>query len=353
MGLPDLKIRFEAAGKEAAQRTKQGVVALIVKDAKANGVHVVTEAEDIPGELGADNKAYIQRALTGYINRPSKVVAAVIPAAGAAVDGLALLTVYDYDYLAGPPVMEAAEGKALADAIVEKRKLRYIGKAVLPDQAADNEGVVNFSASGIQAGGATFTGAQYASRVAGMLAGTPVGCSATFAAMPEVTDVTTPGKAELDAAVDAGKLVLFNDGRKCKLGRAVTSKVTIGPEESEILKKIKLVETVDLIRYYAVTTVEDEYIGKYYNSYDNKCLLLTAVRAFLGTLEDEGVLEKGSSNAEVDVTAQRKWLQEQGADVSGMSDDDLKQANTGSYVFIRLRGRLLDAMEDFNIVLMF
>ena len=61
--------------------------------------------------------------------------------------------------------------------------------------------------------------------------------------------------------MDAGKLILVDDGRKIKLGRAVTSKTKLAATDPEMLKKIKLVAAVDLIRYYAITTVEDEYLA--------------------------------------------------------------------------------------------
>ncbi len=82
-------------------------------------------------------------------------------------------------------------------------------------------------------------------------------CSATGAELPEVTAVDAVSAP--DAAVDAGKLILVDDGRRVILGRAVTSKVTLQKGEPAALKKIKLVGALDLIRHYAITTVEDHH----------------------------------------------------------------------------------------------
>ena len=98
---------------------------------------------------------------------------------------------------------------------------------------------------------------------------------------------------------------------KAKLGRAVTSKTTLTGGEPELLKKIKMVAAVDLIRYYAMTTVEDEYLGKCANSYDNKCVLLSAFADFFATLEARGVLRSGSGGAELDAEAIRAYLLDQ------------------------------------------
>ena len=220
------------------------------------------------------------------------------------------------------------------------------------------KGVINFVATGMKAGDTSFTTASYSSRIAGVLAGTPSDCSATYAPLEELTEVTAMDSP--DAAVDAGKLFLIDDGRQVKLSRAVTSKTTLGDEDPEMLKKIKLVAAVDLIRYYAITTVEDEYLGKCANTYDNKCILLVAFSDFFTSLEAQNVVQSGTSGAELDAEAIREFLlteaEEAGntAEVSrikALSDDALRKEDTGSHVFLHLYGHVLDAMEDFHITL--
>lgn len=101
--------------------------------------------------------------------------------------------------------------------------------------------------------------------------------SATYAPLPELTDVDRLTRDELDAAVNAGKLALKWDGRKVKVARAVNSFVTTSQGMLDSFKKIKIVEIMDLIRTDITATAEDSYIGKYANTYDNKLLLVTAV----------------------------------------------------------------------------
>lgn len=349
MGLPELTFAYSTAAQTVSRRSKKSIVALIVQDAGLEkGVYTVASEADIPSELGADNRAYVKRALLGYISQPQKIYLAVVGSEEAPVDGMALLTALDYDYLAGPPTLTSEEAAAIAAKVKELRQGNYVGKAVLPKQAADHEGIINFDTDDITAGGETFTAAQYCSRIAGVLAGTSAQGSATGAALSEVTGVKTLTEQELDAAIDAGKLVLHHDGRKVRIGRAVNSLVTLAGE-SRILKKIKAVETIDLIHYYAVTTADDEYRGQCANSYDNKLILVAALREFLRQLEDEDLLESGSSGAELDLESTRAWLKEQGVDVTELSDSEILQHSTESYVFISLYGRILDAMEDFKI----
>lgn len=360
MGLPQLTFALKKAADTVVARTAQGIIGMILKDTKSIGVHVIYQESDIPTDLGADNIAYIKRALTGYINRPNCIYLSVVNSDGGTVtDGFAALGQYSYDYLVAPPDVTTPDTTTLVNLVKEQRKGRYIGKAVLPDTAADHEGIINFVATNIKVGTTTYeTGGKYASRIAGVLAGTPADCSATYAPLPEVTGVDA--MEDPDKAINSGKLILINDGRQVKLARAVTSKTTVGDDEPQALKKIKMVAAVDLIRYYALTTIEDNYQGKCSNTYDNKCILLTALRSYLKTLEDGDVLLEKSSGAELDAAAIRAFLIEQVSKagdteeanrIKALDDAAVVKEDTGSYVFIRLYGYVLDAMEDFAVVL--
>ena len=83
IGLPKLKIAFEAAAQAAANRSKRGYVGLIVRDKKAQGLHKLSSDAMIPMELGEANKAHIKTAFEGSDRgRPSLVYLAVVPPDG-------------------------------------------------------------------------------------------------------------------------------------------------------------------------------------------------------------------------------------------------------------------------------
>ena len=77
--------------------------------------------------------------------------------------------------------------------------------------------------------------------------------------------------------------------------------------KGDIYKSIKAVDTMDLIYNDIHSTCEDNYIGKYPNNYDNKCLLLVAVQQYLEALRDDEILDKDIFVG-IDVKAQRDWL---------------------------------------------
>lgn len=353
IGLPKLEQEFYAAAQAASARDKKGVVALILRDAKAAGLHEVVWESDIPAELGEANRRNVERCMTGSdMGTPSKVYLAVIPPdgeSGAATlaPALALLDNYSADYVAGPPDMSEAECGELAAWIKKRReKGGNTEKAVLPHTAADHMGIVNFTTDDIKAGAETFTAGEYCSRIAGILAGVPSTCSATSCVLPEVTGV--PAVEDADARVGKGELFLIRDGVQVEIARAVNSLVTVGADQREDWKKVKIVETMDLLTYFGTTTIKHGYRGKCANSYPNKLLLLLAFETFFKTLEPD-ILQKGRSSMDLDLDNQRKWLKNSGADVGSMTDQEIREADTGSYVFLLGLVKILDTMEDFLI----
>lgn len=350
MGLPNINIAFKSTAASAVQRSEKGVVALILKDAKENGGHAYTNVTQVPSTLGAANQAYVQRAFLGYVNPPRKVLVYVLPAAEALTDALNWLATQVFDYLAGPPDCSEAEATAIATWIASRRTNdAAICKAVLPNKAADSEAIVNFTTDDILVGSTEYTTAQYCARIAGLLAGTPMTISCTYAPLPEVADIGRLTKAEMDTAINAGKCILFHDGEKVKVGRGVNSLQTTTQDKGDAWKKIKLVEVMDMIQADIRTTAQDAYIGKYANSYDNKCLLISAIKGYLTSLEQAGILQAGSSGVGIDVAAQEAHLQSIGVDTSKLSEQKLKEANTGDKVFLQASIKILDAIEDINL----
>ena len=348
---PKISVTFTELGISAVNRGSKGVVAIIVRDAAEVEPVAITQATQIPAALGEANRAYIARAFTGYVDPPKKVLVYTAPVEGDEdlADALGWLATEDFDYLAGPADCSEQEAAAIAAWIKSQRAMcgaKY--KAVLPNCAADSYAVVNFGADKLYAGKETYTAAQYCARIAGLLAGTPMSISATYAPLPELTDVHRLTHDEQDEAIAAGKLIAIWDGRKVKLSRAVNSMTTTTAGMLDSFKKIKIVEIMDLIRTDITATAEDSYIGKYANTYDNKLLLIAAIRGYLMGLANDKLI--GSDfTVEIDLDAQAAWLNSNGTDTAEMSDQEIKEAATGTQVFIRIKCTILDAVEDITI----
>ena len=347
---PSVSVVYTELGITAINRGDKGVVAVILRDTASVDPVALTQASQIPSTLGADNQAYLQRAFLGYVNPPKKVIAYTTDAEDANLtQALAYMATQDFDYLVGPADCSSSEAAAIATWVDSQRTnngAKY--KAVLPNQASDKYPIINFTASGMTDGTEEYTTAEYCSRIAGLLAGTPMKIAATYAPLPELTDVDRLTKEELDAAVNAGELALKWDGRQVKVDRAVNSFVTTSQGMLDSFKKIKIVEIMDLIRTDITATAEDSYIGKYANTYDNKLLLVTAIRGYFMGLEQDQLVQPGYT-VDIDVSAQEQYLVARGVDTSEMTEQEIREADTGSHVFLLIRCKILDAIEDIDI----
>lgn len=346
MGLPNILIEFKSKASTAIKRGERGVVAVMVIEEGNHGVKRIEDVTQIPEGLTEANRAYLERTFLGG-SGPVKYVQLIVT--DTVTNGLKQLEVTKFDYFAAPPTVTAAEVTNIISFIKALRENKGIKvKAVLPNAKADHEGIINFTTTEIKAGEVTYTAAEYCSRIAGLLAGTPLSISATYYALPEVEDVPKFTKAELDAKIDAGEFVIFHDGTKVKVARAVNSLTSVGQTKSEDYKSIKIVDIMDLIYTDIKTTCEDNYIGKFANNYDNKCLLIVSIQAYLEALRDEELLDRDIVTG-IDLEAQTNYLKGKGVDVSEMTEQQIKEANTQTLVFLQASYKILNAIEDISV----
>jgi hypothetical protein len=357
MGLPNINITFREHGITAISRSQRGIVALILKDTvpEENPVTVLTPA-DIPKTLNDFNKEQIELALKGYQTPPKKVIVYVIPKDAEDYSEVQnYLETIRWDYVAVPEIKDTEVNsfatwiKALRD--TKKKKV----KAVLPNTPADHEGIINFATNRIVTANKEYTTAEYCSRIAGLIAGTPLTISCTFAPLPEVIDCDKMTIEELDTAIDEGKLVLYNDGEKIKVARGVNSLKTTTEGKLDSFKKIKIIEAMDLMHDDIKKTAEDNYLGKYSNSYDNKCLLIVAIQGYLEGLEIDGILSRGKTEVGINLETQANYLKStgyktnDGRTVEEMKELEIKQADTRDKVFLYAKCKILDAIEEIDL----
>ena len=346
MSLPNVMINFKQTGATAIQRGERGIVALVL-NGETQEVHELNNIKDAAGiaQLTDKQKEYIQLAFMGYIKPPKKVI--IIFRRGEEEDYSHAQEVVEslkWDYLVIPEI----ESGHVASMVVWMTGLNKKCKVVLPNATtADTEKVINFTTTNIKTTLGDYTTSEYTSRIAGLLAGTPMTISATFAPLKEVIGFDQLTKEQMDEAISKGQLILYHDGEKAKIARGVNSFTTTTQDKGESFKKIKIVDAMHMIEDDIKKTCEDSYIGKYSNSYDNKCVLITAIQAYLDQLVLEGILDAEFKNVvEIDVEQQRNYLKSIGVDVEKMKELDIKKANTRDKVFLKSQIKILDAIED-------
>lgn len=349
-GMPSIDIQFTELAATLVERSDSGIIAMILKEATIPDTNpiVVASAEEIPAALTAANKKQLELALLGYVNAPKKIIAYFIEDDSVDyTDALNYLKTVTWDYLVVPTVATDEQTTTIVNFIKSERTANHLVKAVLPNTTADHEAIINYTTAAAIVNDVTYTAEEYCSRIAGIIAGTPIEMSATYATLPELTDCSRLTKAEMDAAVAAGKFFLWWDGEKVKTSRAVNSLTTLTSSKNKQFQKIKVVSAVDTISFDIRKMIQDTYIGKVPNNYDNKQILMTAISGYFDELLIDDVINRYT--IAIDINANRAYLNAHGVDTSTMTDDDIRMADTGSSIFLVATLGMLDVIEDVTL----
>lgn len=349
-----MNIIFTAAARNTIRRSERGIVGMIVKDAKAPATNpaMIYKEKDIPEELSDANKEQVKLALVGNDTAPAKIVLYVLSSNAENYEtALNYFAVKKVTWLCCPTAKTDSQTETIVTWVKDQRDERNKVKAVLPETEADNEGIINYATASVKVGEKEYTAESFCSRIAGLLAGTSHKSSATYAILNDVTECEQKKKTELDAEIDAGKLVLYYDGEKVKVGRGVNSLQTVSKEKKKPWKKIRVVESMDMIHDDLVLLAEDNYIGKYPNTYANKCLLISAINSYLAEMERNGIIE--GYTIDLDVDAIKEYIIKN-KDVTrdeaeAMSEAEIKKQYTDEKVFLAASATMVDVMEDIDL----
>lgn len=386
LGMPSVNIAFTEAGIEAIERSQRGIVALILEEPAATITELlagykdgdedvpaienpftVYTSDDIPEKLTDDNKDYIRKTLLGYQTTPYRVKVYLQPtvakAEGEETDPndsadkfaktLDMLATDRWDYLAIPTITDK-QTEAVGTWLKTNRENKFKrSKVVLPNYSGDYEGIINFTNTFIKTAAKEYTTAQYTPRIAGLIAGTPMTISATYAPLSEVIDCDKHTIDENDEKVNKGEFFIWFDGEKFKMSRAMNSLVTTTQGKLEAYQTIKSVDAMDMIYDDIKRTAQDSYIGKYTNDYDNKKLLISAIYGYFRELENARILQKGYSVVDIDAEAVKTYQLKHGLytkdELAKMTTDEIKQLDTKKQVYLNAKIRILDAMEDIHL----
>lgn len=342
MGLPVIDISFKQLAKSAVIRSQRGIVALILKDTTKTSLTVFDEG-DIPSNLSEANKNLIKDVLKGS---PNKIEVYVLGSEGQISEALTYFEGVEFNLMCMPSA-ESGDISAIKTFIKKMNDVvKYKCDAILANENADSEAIINYTADDIVVGGKSVTTANHTARIAGLIEGTPLHQSVTFATLSDVDSIENLTKEQADSRIDAGELILVREMGKVRVARGVNSLTTLTDVKGNAFQKIKLRKTLNLIHNDLRRVIVEKYIGKVPNNYDNKCILITEIKNYLDELATEQLIEKVNTVG-IDLIAQKKWLKDNtNLDVNNMSEQEIKEANTQSNVFIAISLKVVDAMED-------
>lgn len=342
MGLPIIDISFKQLAKSAVIRSQRGIVALILKDTTKASLTVFDEG-DIPSSLTKENQNLIKDVLKGS---PNKIELYVLGTEGQISEALTYFEGVEFNLMCMPSA-QTSDVTAIK-AFIKKMNdvVKYKCDAIIANDKADSEAMINYTAKNIVVNGESVTTANHTARIAGLIEGTPLNQSITFATLSDVDAIENLTKEQADTRIDNGELILVREMGKVRVARGVNSLTTLTDIKGKAFQKIKLRKTLNLIHNDLRRVIVEKYIGKVPNNYDNKCILITEIKNYLDELSSEQLIEKVNTVG-IDLTAQKKWLKDNtNLDVNTMSEQEIKEANTQSNVFIAISLKVVDAMED-------
>ena len=208
------------------------------------------------------------------------------------------------------PQAESGDVTAIK-ALIKKMNdvVKYKCDAILANDKADSEAIINYTAKNIVVNGEEVTTANHTARVAGLIEGTPLHQSVTFATLSDVDSIENLTKEEADSRIDNGELILVREMGKVRVARGVNALTTLTDTKGNAFQKIKLRKTLNLIHNDLRRVIVEKYIGKVPNNYDNKCILITEIKNYLDELATEQLIEKVNTVG-IDLIAQKKWLKD-------------------------------------------
>ena len=222
MGLPVIDISFKQLAKTAMIRSERGIVALILKDTTKASSTVFDEG-DIPPNLSEANKNLIKDVLKGS---PNKIEVYVLGSEGQISEALTYFEGIEFNLMCMPSA-ESGDIAAIK-AFIKKMNdvVKYKCDAILANEEADSEAIINYTADDIVVGGKSVTTANHTARIAGLIEGTPLHQSVTFATLSDVDSIENLTKEQADSRIDAGELILVREMGKVRVARGVNSLTT-------------------------------------------------------------------------------------------------------------------------------
>ena len=364
-GLPQVIINFRTKATTAIKRSARGIVAMILHNESADEIknYVIRDVSDIPDSgLTPENVDLIKKCLLGT---PLRILVYTLPLTS--VDGakntqanvLKILASIKWNWLCAPTATTQEQQDLASWIKTQRTNKRKNFKAVLSDQAADNEGIVNFCTNNIKvqtdtdsSGKAvytTYTALQYTARIAGILAGLALDRSATYFKLTEVESVEV--YEDIDTLIDKGELLLLDeqDGDGVKIARACNSLVTFTTDKGEDYRYIKIIEALDMMTDDIRDTFKKYYVGKYINDYDHKMLFIAAIKVYFEGIKGN-VLDKDWNNTvDIDEEFQSNYAKLHGDDPTQMTKMQIRQYNTGTKLALIGNVKPVNAMEDLNV----
>ena len=347
MGMPEVKISFQENAHNFIKRLGRGIVAVPILDTAFGEVKVVEASllsgvakavEGLPEEKREDISRTMSVVLTVGARKVFAVCGKDVGAVTGALEGLR------FNWLA---IGELSAEDQASIVTWAKEKEFATGRAFMvfggPELVKEKDGHIVALER---------THTRHEKITSAFLAGVFAGLadrSGTFYVVDDQTDGSGyASKEQANAAIDQGLLTVFYDGEKAKIGRSITT--VYAKEKKSAYAKIRNVDTMNMIVDDIKNTFYDQYVGQVLNDYDHKMSFIGQLnQVYLKGLEGSVLDARGVNKVDLDLKKHAELAVMDGLDLGTMSDQDLREYNTGEAVYLTGSLKLLDSMEDLYI----
>ncbi|MCI2105094.1 MAG: phage tail sheath subtilisin-like domain-containing protein [Intestinimonas sp.] len=176
-------------------------------------------------------------------------------------------------------------------------------QAVLADDPADYEYIINCAHAVKLADGTTLTNAQTCAWVAGATAGAGINESNTGLQYAGAVDVSPHmTKTEMETAVSDGKFIFKVDAsQNVTAVYDIDSLVTYTGAKSKVFRKNRVIRLLSGINNDITEIFESNYVGRFNNNAEGRSAFRTILVEYFNTLQDESAIQNFSSD---DVTVE-------------------------------------------------
>lgn len=331
--LPGVTINYIDSVKNFVPNSKKGVVCMLTTATSSDYV-VEIPGGDVPVEVSQD---MVDMALAAGA-RKLIIIGCQNPSSYVGVAAR-----YDFDVIFADYGTEATNVVSVVNAkIADGEEVQ--GVVDKSSSSTNLEYVTRLSTDEIlltgEENGSTIDSKTYVARIAGLIAGAGVKGSLTKLPLADVKSVPVLSKAEVQTEVEKGNLVLYMDKGIVKIAKGVNTKLPQNTANSKI-RTITCKNAMSKL----LKEVLDSHIGQTPNSYANKLLILGNITSALRSLAEEQVIENDFS-VDLDIEAITDYLGESAKD---LTYDELRRQDTADQLFVIVKVKLLDVIEEITI----
>lgn len=303
---PGLYINFRDAALAAIAGGSRGTVALPIftysgGTATSGKFYTIETVADGVALVGSANAAPITRVLEGGAK---EVLVYAVPANETEATRYTELRdafiTQDFNVFVYPTAVASTEQTATKSWVISSRNegkhFIYVAGGSEDDDedialgntrsvALKDEYIVNLVTGVVLPSGTQVISGDFAAYIAGLIAGSPINRSITYATLP-VADVTLRLKnSQVTTALTSGSLVIVKDGNKVRIEQGITT-----DSDATERGKIRTTRAKQAVAADIPATARDNYIGKIDNNPNGQASLIASIKAYLETLETDNVL---------------------------------------------------------------